>query len=382
MWSWKKSQTTTWPEPMEALEQAGRPAGLPPDEGAALDALAALLRTLGEYGFDLDRQDAASFRHACDAWARHLLIVSQPPEAARQQAAAAPGERDWLGLRQFVAARRRDEQQYVFKTLNDLRQVIWTFVQGLQTAFAEDEQTDDRLLSQFERLRTVDGRDTEEIKREVASTVATLTGLVEEHKRIHQMRVEHLAARVAELGGQLKVARHDSTIDPLTRAFNRRAAEEQLSRTVYLRDAFGQSACLLLADLDNLKILNDTHGHQAGDAALKAFADCLVRSFPRRTDTVARFGGDEFVVIMPETSLQDGVRLTERLMRLVRATEVSHEGVFLRLTTSVGISELGWSETLSSWFNRTDQALYRAKQTGRDQFVEAVGPGPSEIERR
>jgi diguanylate cyclase (GGDEF)-like protein len=97
----------------------------------------------------------------------------------------------------------------------------------------------------------------------------------------------------------------------------------------------------------------------------------MARTFPRKSDFVARFGGDEFAVVLRETSLKDGMSLGERLLKAARATEIEREGVRVRLSVSIGIGTLQTTEDVSSWLLRTDRALYQAKRAGRDRMVAA-----------
>ena len=130
-------------------------------------------------------------------------------------------------------------------------------------------------------------------------------------------------------------------------------------------------AALLIVDADHFKKINDTYGHQGGDAVLKAISDCLVRNFPRKSDMVARYGGEEFAVVLPDTSPQNAVRLAERTRLAVSDLQVVHGAHTIGITISVGVSQLGRHESVQSWLERTDQALYQAKSRGRDRVVAA-----------
>jgi len=163
--------------------------------------------------------------------------------------------------------------------------------------------------------------------------------------------------------------RKESEVDPLTRLYNRKAFDAFLVRTVELSQAFQQPACLMLIDLDRFKPINDTFGHQMGDSVLSKLADVLSRIFLRKNDLVARYGGDEMAVVLRETTLNDGRMLAERLLRGVRAVRLEREGTTIGLTVSVGLAQLGNGDTAASWIERTDRALYKAKNAGRDQIA-------------
>jgi diguanylate cyclase (GGDEF)-like protein len=181
---------------------------------------------------------------------------------------------------------------------------------------------------------------------------------------------------MAVLGRALEEARREVGLDPLTRLFNRKTFDEQLERVSDLSGLFGQPACLLLVDVDHFKFVNDNHGHQAGDEVLRRLADCLVRTFRRRDDVVARFGGDEFAVILRETESKESVLLTDRAIDAVRTMAIEHGGQTIRITISVGLCQAKAGESAQRWLERADRALYEAKEKGRDRAAHAPSPEP------
>jgi diguanylate cyclase (GGDEF)-like protein len=177
---------------------------------------------------------------------------------------------------------------------------------------------------------------------------------------------------VADLAGQLREAKQENVRDALTQLVNRRGFDEFMNRMVFMRDVFGETAALLMVDVDRFKVVNDTHGHAGGDAVLKALADCLVRNFPRKSDLVARYGGEELVVVLPDTSIQNAMRLADRTRQAVRDLKVPHGGQMVGVTISIGVAQLGRHESVQAWLDRSDKALYQAKAQGRDKVVEAI----------
>ncbi len=163
--------------------------------------------------------------------------------------------------------------------------------------------------------------------------------------------------------------KHLSRTDGLTNLYNQRFMHQLLQSEISRAKRFRQSLCLLMLDIDNFKVYNDTNGHLAGDQALKQLAWILNKSV-RSCDMVARYGGEEFVVIAPQTDLEGGEILATRLNRLVRETKFAKEEVFPqgRLTVSIGVACFPEQATDErSLIERSDQALYQAKSKGRDQ---------------
>jgi diguanylate cyclase (GGDEF)-like protein len=156
-------------------------------------------------------------------------------------------------------------------------------------------------------------------------------------------------------------------IDPLTGLLNRRAFLERcaLERSRVSRQASPLSLALL--DLDHFKRVNDLYGHQAGDQALHGFAKAVVRAM-RSTDAVARTGGEEFAVLMPGTDRELAMEISERIRAEVSTVKLPQGN----LTTSIGVASWDGEETFENWFRRADQALYRAKSSGRDRVEAAL----------
>jgi diguanylate cyclase (GGDEF)-like protein len=201
-----------------------------------------------------------------------------------------------------------------------------------------------------------------------------LSALVNERQQAQRHRLEELGARVTDLAGQLREAKQENVRDALTQLINRRGFDEFMNRMVFMRDVFGETASLLMVDVDRFKLVNDRYGHPGGDAVLKALADCLVRNFPRKSDLVARYGGEELAVVLPDTSTANAMRLAERTRQAVREVKVPHSGQTIGVTISIGVAQLGRHESIQSWLERADRALYHAKAQGRDRVSEAA-PG-------
>ncbi|MBV8519572.1 MAG: diguanylate cyclase [Acidobacteria bacterium] len=165
-----------------------------------------------------------------------------------------------------------------------------------------------------------------------------------------------------------------SLTDGLTALRNRRAFDEELAAAHELARRYDRPLSLAIIDVDHFKGMNDTHGHAAGDAVLRAVAQ-LIAGSTRATDFVARIGGEEFAVLLPETGLFDAMQFAEKIRASVAAATIRTGEVAHRITVSVGIaSEPHTSITNATClFEAADQALYRAKQNGRNRV---------ELERR
>ena len=172
---------------------------------------------------------------------------------------------------------------------------------------------------------------------------------------------------------QLKVA-EGALQDPLTGLYNRRHLEERLSAELAAAQRHQRLVSVLMVDVDHFKRINDDHGHMAGDEALKMVAYVL-RGAIRKEDVLARFGGEEFVVVARETGLAGARALGERIRRAVERSRCQWQGRDLALTVSIGVTvSIGLTDYVAGETDRdmiqsADQALYLAKQAGRNRVI-------------
>jgi two-component system cell cycle response regulator len=186
-----------------------------------------------------------------------------------------------------------------------------------------------------------------------------------------------------ELGGALRMAtlveesRWMASTDALTGLSNRRAFVDWATREVARCARYGDHFCLTLLDLDHFKQVNDRYGHAAGDAVLAAMSR-LIGSLVRSCDVVARWGGEEFVVALPSTSLEGAMLVADRLRAALEALPISEpSGQILTVTASFGVAALEAGETLEQIVDRADRAMYAAKSAGRNRVLSAAPRAPA-----
>ncbi|GAB3035906.1 GGDEF domain-containing protein [Bowmanella dokdonensis] len=158
---------------------------------------------------------------------------------------------------------------------------------------------------------------------------------------------------------------HIATLDPLTGVKNRRAMEEELSRAVANFERHQLSCALVILDLDHFKAINDNHGHGVGDSVLNQCVQILGENI-RKSDRLFRFGGEEFVLLLPGVDRQGMHSVVDNLYQVVRSELKCPSGP---VTASYGATLLQAGDTADSWMERADTALYQAKQNGRDKVV-------------
>ena len=214
-----------------------------------------------------------------------------------------------------------------------------------------------------------------------------------EEEVMHFLLMAVLLPSIAVLAGQLSTLRHKLRMhrveleqaleqnrqlairDELTGLHNRRHVLELMQLEAQRAERSGRPLCLALIDIDHFKRVNDQHGHAQGDEVLRAFATCAGVAL-RDTDTLGRWGGEEFIVMLPETPADAAVGVLSRVHRQMAELRFEAFDATLRVSFSAGIAVVQPGETLAAAIERADQAMYAAKQAGRDRSVVAKPPLP------
>jgi diguanylate cyclase len=196
-----------------------------------------------------------------------------------------------------------------------------------------------------------------------AEAVASRESMLAAHQQ-----AQEAAERVRELESELRRLSELVREDQLTGSLNRRGLDDAFEREAARADRRGSPLCVALLDIDDFKRLNDTFGHQAGDAALKHLVR-VIKDTLRSIDAVARFGGEEFLVLMPETTAEAAVQTMTRLQRELTRHFFMHENERHLITFSAGVALRLPDEDQATLLARADRAMYHAKQSGKNRVV-------------
>ncbi|MDP1636367.1 MAG: GGDEF domain-containing protein, partial [Gallionellaceae bacterium] len=188
----------------------------------------------------------------------------------------------------------------------------------------------------------------------------------------HKKQADEAEARIRELEHELEQISELVREDQLTGALNRRGLDETLERELKRSDRSRFPVSIALLDIDNFKRLNDTLGHQAGDLALKHLTK-VIKETLRPADTVGRYGGEEFLIVLPDTDLDAAVEVIRRLQRDLTKKFFLHNNERILVTFSAGVALRGAEEDADDLIGRADKAMYTAKQTGKNRVVPAEG---------
>jgi diguanylate cyclase len=284
-----------------------------------------------------------------------------------------------------------DSGQHEFEAyLQRLNERLESFQSNLQAAsegHADNRSAarvmDTQIREQVDGLQSSmqDAADLDDLKHMLEDHLEGLLGTMDQHQKQRDEREQEVAARLQSLAERvahmeqealgyrehLEEQRQKALIDPLTGLPNRAAWSERLDHEISQWQQHGNTLLLAMLDLDHFKRINDNYGHLAGDKVLKIIASVL-RKRLRGTDFIARFGGEEFVLLMPATAPMAGAKLLETLRASIEACPFHFKGERVTITISMGLTAFRAGEHSDLVLKRADQALYRAKNTGRNRI--------------
>jgi len=282
------------------------------------------------------------------------------------------------------------EFEAYLKQLNERLEAFQGHLQVASDGHADSRdaarELDTQIREQVDGLQSSvqEAADLDSLKHVLESHLEGLLGTMDQHQQQRDQREQEVAARLKGLAERvanmeqeaqgyrehLEVQRQKALLDPLTGLPNRAAWSERLDHEVNAWHQRGNSLSLAMLDLDHFKRINDGYGHLAGDKVLKIIANVL-RKRLRSTDFIARFGGEEFVLLMPNSSLADALAVGEVLRAAIEACPFHFKGEPVTVTVSMGVAQFQPGERSDLALKRADAALYRAKAAGRNRVQAA-----------
>lgn len=270
------------------------------------------------------------------------------------------------------------KQAALKQSLNEAKDALKTMLAGFVERLADFAEATsdyhDRIEACAEKISKADDiRDLESVIQDVMQQTRVIQLNAQRSRddlREARRRVEAAETRIRELQDELGKASELVRHDQLTGILNRRGMEETLDKEIARAKRRQTALCLGVLDIDDFKKLNDSLGHQAGDAALVHLTN-VIRGTLRPQDTVARYGGEEFVIILPETTLEDARQALVRLQRELTKKFFLHENKKLLITFSAGVTQLPAEETAQQAIKRADELMYKAKQSGKNKVIAA-----------
>ncbi|PWU17257.1 MAG: GGDEF domain-containing protein [Bdellovibrio sp.] len=340
---------------------------------------------LNQFGLDSPAgqltEERATIIYMIDTYNRHLIeLDSSPVRKVREildefskeliHADDEKIEKVLFRFRQYFASYRIEEYSYIQKTFDDFRGIIWDFVDQLAEDFCNGRKEDLVMQKSLEDLReTVEANSIEVLKTQAREFIDKYVELQSRKEKRKIQHVDRIKKNLDTVKRKLNEVAEAVNIDHLTKAFNRKAFDEQIKKQRNLVEISRKPASLVMIDIDHFKKINDSYGHTIGDFVIQQCVNTTVKLFNRDSDFVARIGGEEFAILLPETTSRQAAERAERLLQEIRREAFVQDGHMIRFTISIGIAQTQAQESVEGWIKRADAALYDSKTNGRNRLT-------------
>lgn len=269
-----------------------------------------------------------------------------------------------------VVTRQKALQSNLREAKSRLKGLISTFVDRVGELTEATGEQHERIQVYADKIAEAD--DLGELNEVMEGLTAEMGRMRDQMRETHgelveaRQHVEQAEGRIRELETELQDVANLVREDQLTSALNRRGMEEAMGRELARADRMAAPLSLALLDIDHFKKINDSYGHQAGDQALVHLSK-VTKQLLRPTDSLGRWGGEEFLIMLPNTDLAEAEHVMQRLQRELTKTFFLHDNQRILITFSAGVTQRQPNEDGDAWISRADKAMYRAKAMGRNR---------------
>lgn len=263
--------------------------------------------------------------------------------------------------------------------LSEIYSIVGNAVRENQTQSQAGKELQASMLHGMQQLETqaANATDLTQLKSQVKSQIDHIKQALDSYQQSAKFslgdQLEELSKKIKNLETEseknrenLETQRRKALSDPLTELPNRQAYNERAITEVQRWQRYNRPLTIAIFDIDHFKKINDSYGHQAGDRVLKVIGRSIAKRL-REVDFFCRFGGEEFVALMPETTAEIAIPVLDKIRDAIANAAFNYKEQPLSITLSIGLTEFRDKDSLDSAFERADQALYRAKQSGRNQ---------------
>jgi diguanylate cyclase len=373
-------------EPIPRLEEKARELAVSvreADSAAALDAAASGLKSLW-MNIEMQAADARGLQETLkrvllllvenigellddDTWLRGQLDVVQKVIAGPIKIRALQDAEKRL---KEVIYKQSMVKHGLREATANLKATMTTFVSRMGDVVAANDEYQGKLASHIERISNTE--DVVELNRILENLLEETRSAQADSHRAHQQLIEerdsaiNAESRIRQLETELAQMSALVREDPMTRSLNRRGLDDEFAREAARADRYGTPFSLAVLDVDNFKVLNDKRGHKAGDEALIHLV-AVAKEELRITDHIARLGGEEFLIILPNTPLDEAERIITRLQRSLTKKYFLDNNEKVLITFSAGVAERAVGEAQEATIGRADAAMYEAKHSGKNR---------------
>lgn len=318
-----------------------------------------LIDVLNKNLFEIDNHSVRRVRENLDEFAKAMIDPNNPNI-----------EKVLFRFRQFYSSYRIDEYTYLQRNFEEFKSIIWDFADQLGEDLQAEEQQDELIGTSLDQLREAVESNSLDVLRTKSREFIDFYIEQQTHKSSRkEKRLQSMEKNLHSVKKKLLEANQAMRTDHMTGAFNRKSFDEQMKRYIQLHQFSKAPVSFILLDIDHFKKVNDTYGHDIGDFVLKECVRLLKEIFHRPNDFVARLGGEEFGVILPDFNLESAARKAEEAMQKIRREALVTGEHVIRFTVSMGIAQLHENEHQDAWVKRADECLYESKNSGRNKYT-------------
>lgn len=326
-----------------------------------LDTIRTFIYLVKEFSIDLSEIGSQEFKNQMDRFGEQFVAENKIRRA----------ESHFEKIKPVVLSFIQRQKHYLKEREDELREIIDLLSKAMVSMNSDNEAYHQKIYAQSEQLEKITLLDDiKKIKSTLAAEVETIKDTVRQKQARDQRQVIVLSEKVEALHVELEQAKEASLTDALTEIANRRAFDQKLLRCVEQNLIGKLPFSLILIDIDDFKRVNDRYGHLIGDRVLMAMADSCKQSI-RADDFIARFGGEEFAILLPGASRKNAVKKAQHLCRQIANTRYAlsdgEDSDQLSITVSMGVAAFERGDTCQTLIDRADKALYQAKTIGKNR---------------
>lgn len=313
--------------------------------------------------FEIEKHSVRKVREKLDRMAKALV----DPNASPKQV-----ENTLFDIRQFFSSYRIDEYSYIQNTFDDFKRIVWDFADQLSEDIQFENSKDKSLANNLKDLKeAVEANSIESLRHKSRDFINSYVEYQNQKNDMRNRRMDTVKKNLNTIKKQLLEANTNLGVDHLTNAHNRKSFDDYIKKLAQINSLSQGQFSLIMLDIDFFKKINDSYGHDIGDFVLKECVKLLQQVFHKEDMMIARIGGEEFVVVLPNHSVEHAVTRAEEAMNRIRAEAFIQGDLVIRFTVSMGIAQLLEHENTSDWLKRADTALYQSKNSGRNKYTVA-----------
>lgn len=313
--------------------------------------------------FEIEKHNLRKVREKLDRMAKALVDPKSTPKDV---------EDTLFDIRQFFSSYRIDEYSYIQNTFDDFKRIVWDFADHLSEDVKFETAKETSLSNNLKDLKeAVEANSIESLRHKSRDFINAYVDYQNQKNQMRDRRMSSVKKNLSTIKKQLLEANTSLTVDHLTGAQNRKSFDAYLKKSAQINSLSQTPVSMIMLDIDFFKKINDSYGHDIGDYVLQECVKLLQEVFNKEDMMVARIGGEEFVVILPNHTVEQAVVRAESAMTRIRGVTFVHGQLEIRFTVSMGIAQLIDQESPSDWLKRADNALYQSKNSGRNKFTVA-----------